>query len=59
MIDVLQYIHGKGVAHRDINPSNILLYNMMHVKLADFGSATRYPQLAGKVFGGTIRYTAP
>lgn len=59
MINVLQYIHGKGVAHRDINPSNMLLYRKYHVKLADFGSATSYPQLAGKVGGGTIRYIAP
>ncbi|KAL2898566.1 Protein IMPAIRED IN BABA-INDUCED STERILITY 1, partial [Bienertia sinuspersici] len=35
----LDYCHGKGVMHRDIKTSNILLNNEGQLKLADFGLA--------------------
>ena len=36
LCDGLQYLHAKNTAHRDIDPSNILIENGV-VKLVDFG----------------------
>jgi serine/threonine protein kinase len=33
----LDYLHQKGVIHRDVTPNNILVDNNCHVRLADFG----------------------
>ncbi|GMR31578.1 hypothetical protein PMAYCL1PPCAC_01773, partial [Pristionchus mayeri] len=37
----LQYIHRQDMIHRDIKPMNILLDSKEHVKIGDFGLATR------------------
>ncbi len=37
--DALSYAHARGVLHRDVKPSNILIDNEGHVYLADFGLA--------------------
>jgi eukaryotic-like serine/threonine-protein kinase len=42
ILDGLEYIHGKGVIHRDLNPKNILVGNGVSsgvLKLIDFGLA--------------------
>ena len=54
----LQYIHSKGVTHRDIKPGNIILQSIMpmHAKIIDFGLATTHPQ-AGLC--GSLPYCAP
>jgi serine/threonine protein kinase len=39
MLQALEYIHSRGVAHRDLKLENILLDSSFDIKIADFGLA--------------------
>ncbi|MDD1724911.1 MAG: serine/threonine protein kinase [Methanospirillum sp.] len=58
LVSALTYAHGKGVAHCDIKPSNILLTREGAPKLTDWGLA-RSGSSRWSVSGFSPRYAAP
>jgi len=56
----LEYLHSRGVVHRDIKPQNMLITATGHIKLADFGlsavDALTHKNHSAK---GTPEYLAP
>ena len=61
LADALAYVHERGVVHRDVKPSNILISTSGEVKLGDFGIAQLHDAtltIAGTMLG-TVSYMAP
>lgn len=60
LMDALEYVHGKGIAHRDLKLENILMDKDFKVKIADFGTAKMVDkQGLLKTCTGTPGYMAP
>jgi serine/threonine protein kinase len=59
VVSALDYAHGRGVIHRDVKPSNIMIDTTGHPYLTDFGLALNLSQgTVGDVLG-TPHYVAP
>ena len=62
LADALAYVHERGVVHRDVKPSNILLSANGDAWLGDFGIAKLYDASTMTATGttmGTVSYMAP
>lgn len=58
----LQQLHGKGITHQDVRPSNVLQFEEAIAKLADLGRAVSVEHSAphdGLVVPGCIQYAPP
>jgi serine/threonine-protein kinase len=58
-LNALHFLHGNGVIHGDLKPSNLLLDSQYRVKLGDFGLARRAVSDEGSLLKGTTKYMAP
>lgn len=60
LVRALQYLHARGIAHRDIKLSNLMLErkgDISHIRLGDFGEARAQEEFYDAV--GTASYLAP
>lgn len=59
VVSAVDWLHDKGVVHRDVKDENVVLDGGGVVKLIDFGSAAYVRSGPFNVFVGTIDYAAP
>ena len=65
MVDAINYLHQRNIAHKNIKPQNFLFKEKegsIILKLCDFGLTSTFDQKKSKSYlieKGTLRYTAP
>ncbi|CAH2326869.1 kinase C delta type-like [Pelobates cultripes] len=57
----IQYLHSRGILHRDLKPDNILLGANGYLKIADFGLSAEniFTDTTTRGHAGTLLYMAP
>ena len=59
IVELVSYLHAKGVAHRDLKLESILVDKNLRVKVIGFGSATFKHVRNLESYRGTFGYMAP
>jgi eukaryotic-like serine/threonine-protein kinase len=62
IVEAIEYVHGRGIVHRDIKSNNIKITSSGQVKVLDFGIAKSGASPALTVTGafvGTLQYLSP
>lgn len=55
----LVYLHSRYIAHKDIKPANVLKFDELHYKLADFGGSEKQALRVTNELVGTLNYASP
>lgn len=56
--EALQYLHGRGLAHRDMKPENVLVDDELNCKLCDYGFICE-TRTRSTTMCGSLQYVAP